>query len=188
MGTNAAVTRTNAPGPWVLTTRRVVLGAIFGAMTLVLGGVGFGFIPVPNASGAGTVLHIPTIIGAIIGGPLVGILCGAIFGVMALIAFPAFGPFVHIPSRLLIGVVAWLVYAGLRRLNVSVIIASVVAAAAGSLTNTLVTVGTAIALNMVPPAFMLTVIPQAATELIAAAIITPIIVVAVNSIPNARGN
>jgi uncharacterized membrane protein len=134
------------------------------------------------------VLHIPTIIGAIIGGPLVGILCGAIFGVMALIAFPAFGPFVHLPSRLLIGVVAWLVYAVLRKLNVSVIISSIVAAAAGSLTNSIVTVGMAVALNMVPPAYIVTIIPQALTEMLAAAIITPIIVVAVNSIPNARGN
>ena len=64
-------------------------------MTLVLGSVGFGFIPVPNASGAGTVLHIPTILGAIIGGPIVGMICGAIFGVMALIAFPVFGPVVQ---------------------------------------------------------------------------------------------
>ncbi len=187
MGTNATVTNANTGSPWALTTRRVVLGAIFGALTLVLGGVGFGFVPVPNASGAGTVLHIPTILGAIIGGPLVGILCGLIFGVMALIAFPAFGPFVHIPSRILIGVFAWLVYAGLRRLNVSVVIASIAAAVVGSLTNTIITVGTAILLNMVPPAFALTVIPQAAIELVAAAVITPIIVVAVNSIPNARG-
>ena len=41
---------------------------------------------------------------------------------------------------------------------------------------------------MVPPAFIVTIIPQALIELVAAAIITPIIVVAVNSIPNARGN
>jgi uncharacterized membrane protein len=188
MGTNVSVSRVNATSPWALTTRRVVLGAVFGAMTLVLGGLGFGFVPVLNVSGAGTVLHIPTIIGAIIGGPLVGMLCGAIFGVMALIAFPAFGPLVHLPSRLLIGLIAWLVYAVLRKLNVSVIIASIVAAAAGSLTNSVVTVGMAVVLNLVPPAYIVTIIPQALVEMAAAAIITPIIVVAVNSIPNARGN
>ncbi len=187
MSTNLSTTSPTV-SPWALTTRRVVLGAIFGALTLVLGGVGFGFVPVPNASGAGTILHIPTIIGAIIGGPLVGILCGAIFGVMALIAFPAFGPFVHIPSRILIGIFAWLVFTGLRKLKVSIVIASIAAAVVGSLTNTVFTVGTAILLNMVPAAFFVTVIPQALTELIAAAVITPIIIVAVNSIPNARGN
>jgi uncharacterized membrane protein len=188
MDTNASVTNTPSVSPWELTTRRVVLSAIFGAMTLVLGGVGFGFIPVPNLSGAGTILHIPTIVAAIIGGPIVGMVCGVIFGVMALIAFPAFGPFVHIPSRILIAIVAWLVYSGLRKANVSVVIASAVAAIAGSLTNTIGTVGMAILLGIVPPAFFLTVIPQAVVEMVAAAVITPIVVVAVNSIPNARGN
>ena len=51
---------------------------------------------------------------------------------------------------------------------------------------TLMTV--AILLGLVPPAFFLTVIPQAVVEMVAAAVITPIVVVAVNSIPNARGN
>lgn len=174
--------------PWSLTTRRVVLGAIFGAMTLALGGVGFGFIPLPNASGAGTVLHIPTILGAIIGGPLVGMLCGAIFGILALLAFPVFGPLVHLPSRILIGLVAWALYAALRKMNVPVVIAAAVAAVAGSLTNSIVTVGTAVLLGMVTPAVALTFIPQALTELVAAAVLTPIIVVAVHAVPNARGD
>src|SRR4029453_1860726 len=148
MESNASATRVRTNSPWSLTTRRIVLGAIFGAMTLALGGVGFGFIPVPNVSGAGTILHIPTILGAIIGGPLVGMFCGAIFGLMALAAFPIFGPLVHIPSRLLIGLFAWLAYSGLRRVNVPVVIASIVAAVVGSLTNSVVTVGMALLLGM----------------------------------------
>ena len=188
MSSNVSTTQRSSISPWSITTRRIVLGAIFAAMTLVLGSVGFGFIPVPNASGAGTVLHIPTILGAIIGGPIVGMICGAIFGVMALIAFPVFGPVVHLPSRILIGLVAWAVYAGLRKVNIPIVIAAVVAAIAGSLTNTIVTVGTATLLGMVTPAVALTFVPQATIELIAAAVLTPIIVVAVNSIPNARGD
>ena len=188
MDTDISVNRSNTPGPWVLTTRRVVLGAIFGAMTLVLGGVGLGAIPVPNISGGATILQIPTIVGAIIGGPLVGLLCGAIFGVYELVTFPVFGPFVHIPSRLLIGIVAWLVYTMLRKANASIIVSAVIAALAGALTNTIVTVGMAVLLNMVPPEAIIPIIPQALIEAAIAAIITPIIVVAVNSIPNARGN
>src|SRR5512141_1288941 len=111
MSSNVSTTQRGSISPWSITTRRIVLGAIFAAMTLVLGSVGFGFIPVPNASGAGTVLHIPTILGAIIGGPIVGMLCGAIFGILALLAFPVFGPLVHLPSRILIGLVAWALYA-----------------------------------------------------------------------------
>jgi uncharacterized membrane protein len=177
---------TRPTGPWAITTRRIVMGAIFGAMTLAIGTVGFGFIPLPNASGAGTVLHIPTILGAILGGPVVGMFCGAIFGILALLAVPVFGPVVHLPSRILIGLVAWAVYAGLRKARVNVLIASAIAAVAGSLTNSIVTVGTAVLLGMVTPAVALTFVPQAVTELIAAAVLTPIIVVAVEAVPNVR--
>jgi uncharacterized membrane protein len=187
MNTNVSMQR-RSNSPWALTTRRVVFAAIFAALTLALGGVGFGFIPVPNLSGAGTILHIPTILGAIIGGPIVGMICGAIFGVMALIAFPAFSPLVHIPSRLLIGLVSWAVYAGLRKANVPIVIAAIVAAIAGSLTNTVVTVGMALLIGQVNFPTALTFIPQAITELIFAAVLTPVIVMAVNSIPNARGD
>ena len=186
MNTNQPDASQKADNPWALTTRRIVLGAIFGAMTLALGGVGLGFIPLPNLSGAGTVMHIPTILAAIIGGPLVGMLSGGIFGVMAMIAFPAFGPFVHIPSRLLIGLVAWGLFVVLRRANISTVVASVAAAIAGSLTNTVVTVGMAVLLNLFPVAAVATIIPQALTELVIAAVITPIVVVAVETVLNAR--
>lgn len=177
-----------ADNPWEFTTRRIVLGAIFAAMTLVIGALGFGFIPLPNLSGAGTIMHIPTILGAIIGGPLVGMFCGAIFGVMAMIAFPVFGPIVHIPSRLLIGLVSWLLYATLRRAQVSVVVSAVIAAIGGSLTNTVVTVGMAVLLGLFPVAAVPTILPQAGTELVIAAVITPIIVTAVETVLHARRN
>ena len=173
--------------PWSLTTRRVVMAAIFGAMTLALGSVGFGFVPLPNLSGAGTILHIPTILGAIVGGPIVGMFCGAIFGFMAMLAFPAFGPFVHLPSRLLIGLVAWAVFVGLTRTKLPTAVAAVAAAIAGSLTNTVVTVGTAVILGLFPASAIPTIIPQAVTELIVAAVLTPIVVVAIGAVRNVRG-
>jgi uncharacterized membrane protein len=175
-----------ADSPWKLTTRRVVLGAIFGAMTLAIGGVGLGFIPLPNLSGAGTIMHIPTILGALVGGPLVGMFCGAIFGVMAMLAFPVFGPFVHIPSRLLIGLVAWLVFIALQKVRLPTAVSAAVAAVAGSLTNTIVTVGVAVVLGLFPAAAVPTIIPQALTELVVAAVLTPIVAVAVEALQHAR--
>lgn len=173
--------------PWSLTTRRVVMAAIFGGMTLALGGVGFGLIPVPNLSGAATILHIPTILGAIVGGPIVGMFCGAIFGALALLAFPGFGPFVHLPSRLLIGLVAWAVFTALLRARASVAVAAAAAAAAGSLTNTAVTLGVAVALGLLPAAAVPPIIPQAIGELVIAAVLTPIVVVAIGAARNVRG-
>ncbi len=172
--------------PWALTTRRVVLGAIFGAMTLAVGGIGLGFVPVPNLSGAATIMHLPTILGAIIGGPLVGMFCGAIFGVMAMLAFPVFGPLVHLPSRILIGFLTWFVYASLIRMKLPVAVAAAAAGVTGSLTNTIVTVGSAVALGLFPVAAVPTIIPQALVELIVAAVLTPVVVVAVGAVQHAR--
>ncbi|HQX76079.1 MAG TPA: ECF transporter S component, partial [Thermoflexales bacterium] len=72
--------QSDSKSSWAFGSREMVLAAIFGAMTLVLGGIGFGFIPIANLSGASTFLHLPVILGAIIGGPIVGMICGFIFG------------------------------------------------------------------------------------------------------------
>lgn len=174
--------------PWSFGSREMVLAAIFGAMTLVLGGIGFGFIPIPNLSSAGTFLHIPVIIGAMIGGPIVGMICGFIFGGLALGAFPAFGPLVHFPSRILIGLVTWVVFSVLRRTSMKLWLAAAIAAGAGALTNTFFTVGTAVLLvpNLFPASAIPTVFPQALTELAAAVVLAPAIVTAVDAAMRGR--
>lgn len=54
----------------VLNVRRMVIIAIFGAITIVLGMTPLGFIPVGPTRA--TIMHIPVIIAAIVEGPLVG--------------------------------------------------------------------------------------------------------------------
>lgn len=107
------------------TTRKLVVTAILGALTIVLSvsPVG-GLIPVGPAMA--TVLHIPVIIAAILEGPLVGGLVGLIFGGFtcgrALIApmtpTDIFfrNPLISVVPRVLIGIVAYFVYVWLKKL------------------------------------------------------------------------
>lgn len=99
-----------------LTTRQITLAGVLGALMIVMGLIG-GFVPVPNLSGAMTLYHIPIIIGAIICGPVVGLLLGVIFATIVTMQFwGMFPPYVLIPARLLIGPFAWLAYQGIKKL------------------------------------------------------------------------
>lgn len=177
---------TSASSPWSVSTRTLVLAAIFGAMVIALQLVGIGSIPVPNLSGAMTTLLIPVILGALIGGPLVGMFAGLVMGVMYLLlpATAAFGPITLIVPRLIFPLVAWAVYNALKGSNKTV--AAAVAGGAGALTNTVLAVGIAILLGQVPASVIPAVIPQALIELIGCAIIIPIIMVAVDAALKAR--
>ena len=177
--------------PWSVNTRTIVLAAIFGAMVIALQVIGIGSIPVPNLSGAMTTLLIPVILGAIIGGPLVGMFAGLIMGVVYLIlpATAAFGPITLIVPRLVLALVAWLVYRALKRRqrsSASTIVAGAAAGAAGALTNTVTAVGIAILLGQVPASVIPAVVPQALIEMIGCAIIIPLVMVAVESSLRAR--
>ena len=177
--------------PWSVNTRTIVLAAIFGAMVIALQVIGIGSIPVPNLSGAMTTLLIPVILGAIIGGPLVGMFAGLIMGVIYLIlpATAAFGPITLIVPRLALALVAWLVYRALKRRQrstASTIAAGAAAGAAGALTNTVTAVGIAILLGQVPASVIPAIVPQALIEMIGCAIIIPLVMVAVESSLRAR--
>jgi arginyl-tRNA synthetase len=119
--------------PWSLSTRTIVLAAIFAALVIALQLTGIGSIPVPNTSGSMTTLIVPVIVGAIIGGPLVGMFAGLVMGVIYLLlpATAAFGPITLIIPRLLMALVAWAVYNALKGTNK--IVAAVVAGAVGAL-------------------------------------------------------
>jgi uncharacterized membrane protein len=105
------------------TTRRLVIVAILGALTIALGLTPVGYIPVGPVKA--TILHIPVIIAAILEGPIIGALLGLIFGLSSIanaLLFPTvvsymfLNPVVSVIPRILIGVVAYYVYAGLKRL------------------------------------------------------------------------
>lgn len=165
-------------GPWKLTTERIVITGVLAAITIVLGVVpNIGFIPLPNAVGNATIEHIPTILGGVTGGPLVGIFSGLIFGLVSF--FRATLPFFKDPTvvlipRLFIGLTAWASFAGLRRVNRD--LAAAVAGFVGAATNTILVVGALILRGYFPAQVIIpTVLVQAIFEAIIAAILTVIL-------------
>jgi uncharacterized membrane protein len=99
--------------------RKIVIAGVLGAISIFLGATRLGFIP--YFSGASlTIMHVPVIIGAVLEGPIVGVVIGFIFGIFSLIQAaiapqgPAdvwfVNPLVSILPRLFIGPVSWLVY------------------------------------------------------------------------------
>jgi uncharacterized membrane protein len=127
-----------------LTVRRIVVAGLLGAITILLGATRLGFVSIPTPIGDATIMHIPVIIGAILGGPIVGAILGLFFGVFSFIqaTVPAFkDPLVVFLPRILIGITAALAYMGIRRWNE--VVAIVVAAIVGTLTNTIFVLGIA---------------------------------------------
>jgi uncharacterized membrane protein len=106
------------------TVRKIVVAGILGAIITLLGYLGTagpGFIPVPTPAQHATTLHVPVIIGAILEGPIVGLVLGLIFGIFSWLQAGILGvvmfqdPLVAILPRLLIGITAWAAYAAFRR-------------------------------------------------------------------------
>ncbi|HHY05935.1 MAG TPA: ECF transporter S component [Clostridia bacterium] len=127
-----------------LSTRSLTITGLLGAITIILGATGLGLIPVPTPAGRATILHVPTIIAGILEGPVVGTFVGLIFGLYSFTTAPsalAKDPFVSILPRLLIGVVAYYVY---KLGGKNVYLSSVLAAIAGTLTNTVGFLGMAV--------------------------------------------
>ncbi|HEX9371940.1 MAG TPA: ECF transporter S component [Roseiflexaceae bacterium] len=169
-----------APGA-ELTTRRIVTAGMLGAIAITLGVTRLGFIPVPNVSGNATIMHVPAIIGAVLEGPVVGVVTGGIFGLFSMLQDTTglFGnPLVSVVPRLFIGLTAWLAYRSLAGVNRD--LAAAVAGVVGTLTNTILVVGMLVALGLIPFAVVPTIVPQAIAELVVAAVLTPIVVRGVN--------
>ncbi len=123
-------------------TRKIVITGVLSAVSIFLGITRWGFIP--WFSGASlTIMHVPVIIGAIIEGPIVGLVIGALFGLFSLLQAviaptgPAdvwfTNPLLSILPRLLIGPVTWLIYRTLKQWPIPAMVA---AGVGGSLTNT----------------------------------------------------
>ncbi len=140
-------------------TQTMVMTAAFAALIILLAFTpGLGYIPLGFMNA--TTIHIPVILGALVLGPKYGAVLGGIFGLTSLInnsfinpgvtSF-VFSPFVSgggiksiiicFVPRILIGVVAYFVFVGMKKLlknkKGSVSIALVLAGVAGSMTNTL---------------------------------------------------
>ena len=101
-----------------LSTRDIAVAGMLGALATALGYTPLGFIAFPTPVGAATTMHIPVIVAAVLAGPVVGGFVGAIFGVISFLraGTPAFSnPLIAIGPRILIGIVAALVLAALKR-------------------------------------------------------------------------
>lgn len=136
--------------------------ALFGAIIFILAFTPFiGYIPLGVTRA--TIIHIPVIVGAILLGPKRGAILGALFGVTSLIQNTisptatsfVFSPFYSVGDgggnplsliicfvpRILIGVVSYYVYIGLKKLfkerKGGETLSLTIAGLAGSLTNTL---------------------------------------------------
>ena len=127
-------------------TRKIVITGIMSAIAIFLGVTRLGYITWGPASL--TIMHIPVIIGAILEGPIVGILIGLIFGITSMIQAavaptgPAdvifTNPLIAVLPRLFIGPVAWLIWAALKRWP---LVGLVLSGAGGSLTNSILVLG-----------------------------------------------
>ena len=127
-------------------TRKIVVAGVLGAITVILGATHWGFIPWGLASFS--IMQVPTIIGAILEGPIVGAIIGLIFGLFSLFQASAaptgpldplfVNPLLSVLPRLFIGPVAWLVWNALKKLPV---VGMILSGFVGSLTNTVLVLG-----------------------------------------------
>lgn len=127
----------------IITTRQLTFIAMICAVTALLGLTPLGFIPIGLVKV--TTMHIPTILAALIGGPVIGGICGFFFGCFSLfqnltqptlLSFMFYNPLVSVLPRILIGVFSGLVFQSLSKkipLSFRVMITGIV----GTATNTL---------------------------------------------------
>lgn len=99
------------------TVRQLTIIGLLAGITIVLGMTGWGFVPIPPISA--TILHIPTILGGVVEGPKVGMSVGFLFGAYSMVqaymapnilSFAFMNPIISVLPRMLIGLVAALVY------------------------------------------------------------------------------
>lgn len=107
-----------------LSTRQIVIIGILGAITVVLGMTPLGFVPIGPLNA--TTMHIPVLIAAFIEGPVVGAFVGLIFGLSSLfnaitrptpISFVFYNPLISIAPRILLGLIAYGLFATFKRID-----------------------------------------------------------------------
>jgi uncharacterized membrane protein len=173
--------------------RTIVVSGVLAAIQIVLSLTGLGFIPTPTGVNA-TILHIPAILAGVLAGGYAGIATGGIFGIFSFLraTTPLFqNPFIAIGPRLLIGLVAFLVYRAVKPINE--VLALALAGALGTLTNTAGVLGLAVLLPspagtpyLAPNVAWGIVLTNALPEVIVATIITVAVGLAIRGAGRAR--
>jgi uncharacterized membrane protein len=175
-------------------TRKIAVAGAMSAIAILLGATRWGFLPWFGAASI-TIMHVPVIIGAVLEGPIVGMVIGFLFGLFSLIqaAIAPIGPadvwFVNpllsILPRLFIGPLAWLAYRPLEKRNQ--VLALIVAGIVGSATNTVLVLGMIGVLGHLPWVAILPIaIANGLPEAGVAAIITLAVVAAWKGIRRGR--
>ena len=154
-----------------ISTRKMAVAGMLGAVAIVLSVTGLGMIPMPTLAGRATIMHVPVILAAILEGPVVGAFTGFIFGLYSFMTpvgvIPA-DPIVRILPRILIGVTSYYTFALFRRSNIGAAAAAIV----GTLTNTIGYLGLASLIGYMPWAASLTVmVTQMPFEMVLAVIL-----------------
>ncbi len=95
-------------------TRSMVVVGMLGALTVVMGLTGIGFIPIPPVRA--TIMHLPVILAGVLEGPAAGAAVGAIFGGFSMYQAATIGtpiskalflnPIIALLPRILIGIAA----------------------------------------------------------------------------------
>ncbi|MFR4401167.1 MAG: ECF transporter S component [Peptococcus niger] len=158
-----------------LSTQKLVVAGLLGAVCIVMGMTGLGMIPAPTPSGRATIMHIPVILAGILEGPLVGGLTGLIFGVYSFLTptgvIPA-DPIVRILPRILIGLTsAWTFRALYKHRSFAAAMAGII----GTVTNTLGFLGLAVLIGYLPAKTLVLFIPQFLAELLIATVLVVIL-------------
>jgi uncharacterized membrane protein len=141
-------------------TRWMVSVALMGAIVILLANTPLGMIQLPVIKA--TTVHIPVILGAVLLGPLAGAILGGVFGICSMISNTmaptllsfAFSPFlssdfagvckalwISIGCRILIGVVAGWLWIGLQKIKLNAWTALPIVGFVGSMTNTILVMG-----------------------------------------------
>ena len=124
-------------------TRQLVVIGMLSGISMFMGLTGFGMIPTPWMKI--TIQHLPVIIGGIIEGPIVGGIVGLIFGLFSMylnmtqpvLLSPIFmNPIIAIIPRVLIGIVSYYVFKLMKERFNKEKLGLILAAIAGTITNT----------------------------------------------------
>lgn len=185
-----------------LKIRKIAVAGILSALSVGLYYTPLAFPLFPGMQAQITFMHIPVIIGAILEGPIVGAFIGFVFGLFSLytatftplpIAFAFLNPLVSVLPRILIGIVTYYVYRAVRGVikEKKPGLSIGIAAAAGTLTNTIGVLGmlyilyakrVAEALNFdIPPLVGIAglAMPNLPLELVAAVLVAIPVVIAI---------
>lgn len=134
-----------------MSIRELTVSGLLAGITIFLGLTGYGFIPLIFMNA--TILHIPTIIGSVVAGPRVGIVVGFLFGTFSFIQTlrapsllmqfilqysVVYDAFICIVPRICIALVSYWLY---KHIPVRDFTRTAIAAVCGSLTNTVLFLG-----------------------------------------------